>query len=129
MWTSFNSMPRLLRILTAIAACCLMFLVMSVIPKASFAINGQHVTFAQWWSTGAGPFASLTGIFGPLVAWSLVAKWQYARPGCLAFLTFLFVIPYLFFGAPSYALFGIMVVALAWYYLYRWPSVQSYFAP
>jgi hypothetical protein len=129
MWANFNSMPRLLKFLTAIAACCFAFLAMSLFPEGSFAINGQHVTFAQWWSSGAGPFASLTGVFGPIVAWSLAAKRQHARSGCLAFLIFVFVIPDLFFGSPGYAIFGAVVVAVAAYYLYRWPSVQVYFAP
>jgi hypothetical protein len=128
-WTNFNSMPVLLKFLTAWAAFCFLLLAMSLIPSNSFAIQGHSVTFQQWWSSGAGPLASLTGIFGPVVAWALATKWQYARVSCVAFLTFVFVAAPLAFGVSVYALPGLVVVGLAWYYLYRWRTVKAYFSP
>lgn len=129
MWANFKSMPILLRFLTAWAACCFVLFAMSLIPGGTFAINDQQVTFAQWWSSGAGLLASLTGILGPVAAWSLVTKRQHSRLGYLAFLAFVFVVPYFFLRTPVYALLGLLVVAAATYYFYRWPSVMAYFAP
>lgn len=57
MWANFSCMPKLLKFLTAHAAFCFVFFVMSVIPNDSFSIQGQHVTYAEWWSSGAGVFA------------------------------------------------------------------------
>ena len=129
MWANFGSMPKLLKFLTAHAACCFVFVVISVININSYAIQGRHVTYAEWWSSGAGVFASLIGLVGPVVAWLLVSKQPYARPAYLGFLALAFVAPCPFFGMLAYALPGLFVVGAGALYMYRWQSVQVYFAP
>jgi len=129
MWANFGGMPKLLKFFTAHAACCLIFFVISVIPIDSYAIQGRHVTYAEWWSSDAGIFASLIGFVGPFVAWALVSKRPYARVVYLGFLTLAFVAPCPFFGTLAYALPGLLVVGVGALYMYRWQSVQAYFAP
>lgn len=129
MWANFGSMPKLLKFLTAHAACCFVFLVISVIPIDSYAIQGQHVTYAEWWSSGAGVLASLLGIVGPFAAWALASKRPYARAVYLVFLALAFIAPCPFFGMLAYLLPGLLVVGVGAFYMYKWQSVQVYFAP
>lgn len=129
MWANFNSMPKLLKFLTVHAAFCIVFFIGSVIPNNSLSINGQHVTYAKWWSCGAGLFASLIGLAGPFVAWSLLSKWQHARLGYVVFLALAFVAPCPFLGMLAYILPGMLAVGIGAIYMYRWQSVQVYFAP
>jgi hypothetical protein len=129
MWANFSGMPKLLKFLTAHAACCFVFLVISVIPIDSYAIQGRHVTYAVWWSSGAGVLASLLGIVGPFAAWALASKRPYARAVYLGFLALAFVAPCPFFGMLAYVLPGLLVVGVGAFYMYKWQSVQVYFAP
>ncbi len=98
MWANFSGMPNVLKFLTAHAACCFVLLVVSVIPIDLFAIQGRHVSYAEWWSSGAAVLASLLGIVGPFAAWALASKQAYARAFYLGFLALAFVAPFLFFG-------------------------------
>jgi hypothetical protein len=129
MWANFGGMPKLLKLLTAHAACCLIFFFIPVIPIDSYAIQGRHVTYAEWWSSGAGVFASLIGLVGPFVAWALASKRPYARAVYLGFLALAFVAPCPFFGMLAYVFPGLLVVGVGAFYLYKWRSVQAYFAP
>ncbi|HOX71078.1 MAG TPA: hypothetical protein PK001_04990 [Dokdonella sp.] len=128
MWENFGSMPKLLKFLTAHAACCFLFFAISVINIDAYAIQGRHVTYAEWWSSGAGVFASLTGLVGLIVAWALASKRPYARPAYLGFLTLALVAPCAFFGQLPYALPGLLAVGAGALYMYRRQSVQVYFA-
>ena len=129
MWANFSGMPKLLKFLTAHAAFCFVFFAMSVIPGDSFFIQGRHVTYPEWWSSGAGVFASLTGLVGPFIAWALASKRPYSRSGYLFFLALAFVAPCPFFGMLPYVVPGLLVVGAGAFYMYRWQSVQVYFAP
>jgi hypothetical protein len=129
MWANFGSMPKLLKFLTAHAACCFLFFVISVINIDSYAIQGRHVTYAEWWSSGAGVFASLIGLVGLFVARALASKRPYARPAYLGFLALAFIAPCPFFGMLAYALPGLLIVVAGAFYMYTWQSVQVYFAP
>lgn len=129
MWANFSGMPKLLKFLTAHAAVCVAFLAISVIPNDSLSIQGRHVGYAEWWSSGAGVFASLIGLVGPFAAWALVSKKPYTRSAYLAFLVLGLVVPYPFFGMPAYVVPGLLVVGAGAFYMYKWQSVQAYFAP
>ena len=128
MWENFRSMPPLLKFLTAHAFACFAFLVGSVIPHHSFSINGHAASYAEWWSSGAGPFASLLGIVGPVIGMLLVTKSHNARAAYLGFLALGLIAPYPFMGVPAMALAGVVLVCAAAFYLYKWQSVQFYFA-
>ncbi|RAO74996.1 hypothetical protein [Dyella jiangningensis] len=127
MWANFWAMPKLLRLMTGHALACVTFLVMSVVPNDSFAIEGRHVSQAEWWSSGAGPFASLVGIFGLLAGVSLLRKARWARFLYLAFATVGLVIPYPVMGNPTLGLVGLLLVAAAAVYLFKAQGAVSYF--
>ena len=129
MWANFDGMPKLLKFLTAHAAFSFVFLVISVIPIDSYAIQGQHVTYAVWWSSGVGVLASLIGIVGAFAAWALASKRPYARAVYLGFLALAFVAPCPFLGELAYVLPGLLVVGVGAFYMYKSQSVQLYFAP
>jgi hypothetical protein len=127
MWANFGGMPKLLKFLTVHAACCLILFFISVIPIDSYAIQGRHVTYAEWWSSGAGVLACLIGLVGPFVAWALASKKPYARAMYLGFLALALVAPCPFLGMLAYVLPGLLVVGVGALYLYKWRSVQAYF--
>ena len=127
-WENFKSMPVLLKFLTAHAFACFAFLLVSVIPNNSFSIDGHAASYAEWWSSGAGPFASLLGLVGPIIGVLLVTKSQNARPAYLGFLALGLIVPYPVMGVPAMALAGVVVACAVAFYLYKWQSVHSYFA-
>lgn len=128
MWKNFCSMPKLLKFLVAHSALCFVFFAASVIPNDSFSIQGRHVSQAEWWSSGAGVFASLIGLAGPFAAWAMASKQSYARATYLAFLGLGFVAPCVFLGMLAYVLPGLIVMGIGALYLYKWRSVQRYFS-
>jgi|SRR5450432_1508775 hypothetical protein len=129
MWENFKSMPLLLKFLTGHAFVCLALLVVSAIPNNSFSIRGHAVSYSEWWSSGAGPFASLLGLVGPIIGVLLLTKSSSARLAYLGFLVLGLIVPYPFMGVPAMALAGIAVVCVTAVYLYKWQPVQLYFAP
>jgi hypothetical protein len=128
MWKNFKSMPLLLKFLTAHAFLCLALLIGSVIPNNSFLINGRAASYSEWWSSGAGLFASLLGLIGPIIGILLVTKSPNARLAYLGFLALGLIVPYPFMGVPAIALAGIAVVCVTAVYLYKWQPAQLYFA-
>lgn len=105
-----------------------MLLVFSVIPNESMSIDGKAVTYAQWWSSGAGVFASAIGLALPFSAWLILQKSTLARPVYLASLVLTLVLPYLFFWQNyGSALFGMVLVTVVAGYLYKKQSVLTYF--
>jgi hypothetical protein len=128
MWANFKSMPRVLKFITAHALCCFAFLVMSVVPNDFLYLNGQNVTYSEWWSSGAGPFASLIGIVGPIVGWLLLSKKPHARAEYLAFSALALIVPFPLMGDWATALIGVLFVCAEALYLYKWRGVQVYFA-
>lgn len=130
MWKNFESMPKFLKFLTAHAVFCFVFLVGSIIPDNSFSIDGRPVSYSGWWTSGAGPCASLIGVLGPLVAYSFLTKWRYARLAYLGFLAIAFVIsPPLLGYNFLYTLVGMAFVGAGALCLYKWPSIRVYFTP
>jgi hypothetical protein len=128
MWSAFKAMPKLLKWICAHALLCGFFLLGSVIPHDSFSINGHHVSYAEWWSSGAGPFASLLGTVMPLTGYLLLSRSAYGRIAYLAVLSVALVLPYCYLGEFWLALFGVLVVLLISWYLFRKKSVIEYFA-
>ena len=129
MWANFDGMPKLLKCLTAHVASCFVLLAISVIPIDLYALQGRHVTYAEWWTSGAGVLASVLGIVGPFAAWAIASKKTYARAVYLGFLALAFVEPWLFIVTLAYVLTGLLFVGLGAFYMYKWQSVLVYFAP
>ena len=114
--------------MTGHALACVIFLIVSVVPNDSFAIDGRHVSQKEWWSSGAGIFASLIGIFGLAAGVALLKKRTWARLLYLGFATIGLVIPYPVLGDPIWGLVGAVVVAAAAFYLFKVRAATAYFA-
>ena len=128
-------MPLLLKLLTAHALSCIIFLIGSVAPHDSFSVNGHVVTYAEWWSSGAGVYASLVGIALPVCAWLLLKRARHVRAVYFSALSIGLISPYLLMeqlqnSGERYVLaaFGALIAVLIVWYLYAKKSVQSYFA-
>lgn len=122
-------MPGLLKFLTAHALGMFVLLVASVIPHDSFVIYGRPVSYAEWWSSGAGPFASLLGITLPISGFLFLRRNSRARIIYLASIGIAMIAPYLIHREPASAAFGVLLFAFGVWYLYRRPAVVAYFAP
>jgi hypothetical protein len=131
---NFKSMPIFMKFITAHALSCVVFLLGSVIPHRAFSISGRPVTLQEWWSTGAGLYASLIGIILPFGALLFLQRSCYARPYYIGALTFGLIIPYLLFkqvlgfdfGYELAAVGAVTVAAVSWY-LYGKKTVKYYF--
>jgi len=119
-------MPVLLKLMTGHALVCVILFIVSVLPYDSYGIDGRKVSQGEWWSSGAGPLASLIGLGGFAAGWAFLRKANYARQLYLAFLTSGFVVPYPFIGEAWFSLIGILVVAAAGVYLFKNRAVASY---
>lgn len=113
--------------MTGHALACVIFLIVSLVPNHSFAVNGRHVSQAEWWNSGVGILASFVGAIGLVVGVALLRKKRWARLLYLGFATIGLVIPYPIFGYPALGLAGAVVVAAAALYLFKARAVASYF--
>jgi hypothetical protein len=128
MWANFSAMPGLLKFLTAHSLAAIVLLVVSVVPHDSFFIDGRHVSYSEWWSSGAGPLASLLGILLPISGYLFLTRHRTARVTYLTTASVALVCPYVAHGHPVSAALGVLMVAFGAWYLYRRPTVVAYFA-
>jgi hypothetical protein len=129
MWSNFSAMPGFLKFLTAHAFGMSVLLVASVIPHGSFVIHGQPVSYAEWWGSGAGPFASFLGIILPISGVLLLRRNSRARIVYLTSIGIAMIASYLIHPEPASAAFSVFLFAFGVWYLYRRPAVVAYFAP
>jgi len=78
-WKNFKNMPLLLKFLTAHSLSCFFFIIGSIIPHNSFSINGVHVSYAQWWQSGAGILTSIVGLILPVGGYLILKQHRLAR--------------------------------------------------
>jgi hypothetical protein len=127
MWSNFSAMPGLLKFLTAHALGMSVLLVASVVPHDSFVMYGQPVSYAEWWRSGAGPFASLLGIILPISAIFFLRRDSRGRIIYLASLSIAMIVPYFIHRKPASAAIGVLLVTFGIWYLYRKATVVAYF--
>lgn len=128
MWNNFKDMPKALRMITGCALTGIGMLFLSVNPYTSFELDGHEVTYAVWWTSGAGPYTSLLGIVWALSAYLLLKRSKHARVACLISLSAVVIAPYLYWVQFLPAALGALQVMLLAWYLYRSESVRTYFA-
>ena len=104
-----------------------MFFLGSVIPHSSFSIAGNPVTYAEWWRSGIGAFASLVGFLMPVSGWLMLRKIRFSRAIYLAALALPLVGPYLFWQQYKEAMFNMFFMLLIGLYLYLRAPVVEYF--
>ena len=128
MWENFKTMPMLLKFLTAHAIACIAFLFGSVIPHDSFSVNGQSVTYSEWWSSGIGIYVSILGALMAIAGYLLVSKKRFSRQIYLAVVPLGLVVPYLKFGEYTLAVVGVVITLGIAAYLFLKASAKEYFA-
>ena len=128
MWANFSAMPSLLKFLTAHSLASFVLLVASVVPNSSFAIDGHPVSYSEWWSSGAGPLASLLGVILPISGYLLLKGHPMARVTYLASISIALIGSLLVLHQAVVAAFGKPMVAFAMWYLYRRSDVVAYLA-
>lgn len=125
---NFNSMPPVLKFLTAHAIACVFLLIGSVIPHDNFSINNNPVTYHEWWTSGAGVGASIIGIILPFTAWHLLNRTHYARKLYISVIFLVFTVPYLFNNNPSLIIMAIVISGMLIWYLFRNKAAVEYFS-
>lgn len=133
LWRNFHDMPWLLRLLTIQALIMVLFLVGSILPVWSFGIDGRFVTYEEWWSSGAGIFASIMGILFPISGYLFLDKNKYARPVYVGSIILMFLCHVAVFGLGDQSILALLIVVLIVVclfaaYLYLSKSVNVYFA-
>lgn len=79
-WKNGVAMPLPLKLLSSAALILLLFCVWSALPQVSIRIFGRHISYSDWWSSGAG-FATIVVSCLMIVAVRLMlARSEYGRP-------------------------------------------------
>lgn len=58
----FGEMPIPLRLICFISLLAIIFAFGSIVPLSTYRIDGQTVTYSDWWKSGAGIYATALGI-------------------------------------------------------------------
>jgi len=105
-----------------------LFLPLSLIRVGDFRINGQPVTFEEFWHRGGGPIFFAAGILFPIAGYGFVRAQNWSR---YLFSGLHITIPVisLFFWGGDYLgeCWGFAWAAFVIYYLFRVTSVREYF--
>lgn len=121
-------MPVLLKLLTAHALACALFLLFSLVPVVPFRLYGEVVSFERWWQSGAGLGASMIGLFLPYAAVLLLQKASYARVVYLGILVVVTMGAGLALGRHiAVIILNLCVVGMLALYLYKSSAVRAYF--
>ena len=119
-----KGMPAGLRFLSTMCFAFALFLPLSLLPFGS-SINGQEVSFGEFWRRGGGPAFFIAGILFPIAGYGFLRVRSWSR--------------YLFIGiSVASAIFSLfaslldVLIGLLWaaavtYYLFWWPAVRDYF--
>ncbi|MCE2029374.1 hypothetical protein [Sessilibacter corallicola] len=124
---NFISMPIILKCITIHAVACFMFLVGSVVPHDNFSVNGQSITYSEWWFSGAGFSAFIMGLFMPFAAWHILNKTKYSRHIYISMLFSSLSVPYLFYDQPNAIIYNLIITGIICWYLFCNKSAAAYF--
>jgi hypothetical protein len=118
-------MPRILRWLMWMCFGFGLFLPLSLIPVGGHYINGQQVTFEEFWRRGGGPIFFVAGILFPIAGYGFVRARNWSR--------YLYVgmhIPLVIWSLIGFSLDSLLTIAwtaFAIYYLFFRANVREYF--
>lgn len=86
---ALKRMPFVLRIVTQMLLILILFLPASLMPFGEHSIDGQLVTFVEFWKQGGGPVFALLGIVASTLAYGFIRARFWSRPvSILCFLGF-----------------------------------------
>src|SRR3954452_11137130 len=119
-------MPYGLRMIAVGCFVGALFLVLAVVPGGGHWINGEAVSFTEFWRRGGGPLFLVVGILLPVIGYGIVTRQRWSRSWFAGFLiiTALFSVTF----HPEWAdLVGLLFTAFLVWYLFRRRTVRAYF--
>ncbi len=132
-WAAFLEMPVFLKFIFCVCLAGIGFVLGPTVPFLRFGLNGEVVTQAKLWTSGAGPAMMVLGMILLLTAHGIAHRMEWAR------LLFLFVMPIqtiiglvvgLYDQTESERMmveYVMLFAPLFWWYLFRKESVRNYF--
>ena len=127
MWENFKSMPMVLKFLTFHALMCFSLFLVAIIPRDYFVLDGRHVSYGEWWSSGVGPLIAAVGLAMAMAGVLFLAKRSFGRLIYLATFGGSLTVPFLLSRDFLPAAIGAVAAAAMWAYLFRNPAVRAYF--
>ena len=128
--SNYKTMPWLLKCFTGAFLCFIVFLPVSLMPFLNFSINGESVTYAEFWSRGGGLVFCSIGIFCPMLGIGFLSKNKYARMTPALLVTIPSTVIVLTFAKDIFLELVFELVAISaftvWYFYYK-KSVIAYF--
>ena len=120
-------MPKILRWFTWMCFGFALFLPLSLIPGGGHSINGQQVTFEEFWRRGGGPIFFVAGILFPITGYGFVHARNWSRYLFTA-LQLAMPVSSLFLGTLDWqVLLGFAWTGFVAYYLFWVPTLRDYF--
>ena len=127
-------MPLILKLLTILCFAGVLFPVFAAIPGGSFGVNGQQVSYEEFWRLGGGPVFVLAGIVLPISGYTFLKRKSWGRYLFVGFFVssiiavlilsqFLPVYKISFADVIQYVIFIILLIL----YLFFDKSVKEYF--
>ncbi len=131
MWTNFKVMPLFMKLLAVHGSMFFVGAFVSLFPIGGFSVGGQHVTYSEWWSSGAGIKFFVVALSIGVGAICLLKKVRYARIIYFGALLGIFAsLPVTDPALLSQANWFIPVavfMGLIYWYLFHKKTVQVYF--
>lgn len=121
---SRRDMPIGLRLLTFACFGFALFLPLSLLPFGH-RINGEEVSFTEFWRRGGGPAFFIAGILFPITGYGFLRARSWSRYLFVGISIALAILSA--FGSLPDALMGLVWAAAVTYYLFWWPPVKDYF--
>ncbi|MDI9243845.1 hypothetical protein [Marinobacter sp. CHS3-4] len=131
MWSNFKAMPFFMKLLALHGSIFLVGALVTLFPIGGFSVDGKEVTYADWWSSGAGIEFFLVALSIGTGAICLLKRVKYARVIYFAVLTSIFAMrlasePTLLFRL-DWVLTLIAFLGLIYWYLFHKKTVRRYF--
>jgi hypothetical protein len=120
-------MPKILRWFTWMCFGFFLFVPLSLIRAGGHYINGQEVTFEEFWRRGGGPIFFAAGILFPIAGYGFVRAQSWSRYLFAALQAAIPVSSLFLGGIDLQLLLSVALSAFAIYYLFWVPSVRKYF--
>ena len=125
----FGEMPILLKFICSISLFAILFALVSIVPILTYQIEGQTVTYSDWWKSGAGISATVLGISLFYTGIGILNKKQWSRYMFPIILAISSILPPFFDIAQTvvYSVWNLLWCMLLIGYLFKSKAVIKYY--
>jgi len=127
MWKNFKDMPFFMKLLVFHGLMFFIGGITSLFPIFSFSVDGNEVTYSDWWLLGAGIKFFIVSVSLGGCAICLLKKEKYARIFYLGVLICILFTDSTLLKRIDGVLINVIFVALFYWYLFWKRSVRLYF--